>query len=59
MSLSKDDVVDLMDNEFPHYRLHDTYRPVSKTSFVDETLFARTEGIYTFFHIFNFQFSNS
>lgn len=24
-------------------RLHDTYRPVSKTSFVDETLFARTE----------------
>lgn len=26
------------------FRLHDMYKPVSKTSFIDETLFAKTEG---------------
>ena len=29
---------------FVYFRLHDTYRPVSKTSFIDESLFAKTEG---------------
>lgn len=27
------------------FRLRDSYKPVSKASFIDETLFAKTEGI--------------
>lgn len=30
---------------FAFFRLRDSYKPVSKASFIDETLFAKPEGI--------------
>ena len=35
------------------FRLRDSYKPVSKASFIDETLFAKTEGIVIWLVVFH------